>query len=367
MSLKNKIAVMALITTGAVALTSCGYGSSAELGRGAQLGEASSQITTPQAVPAAHELPDPLSLRGPSVAADIGEIIPITTNPQPQLPVSFTDADGHQVEVTDVSRIIPLDLYGTYSRVIEGLGLVDNIVGRAVSSNEKALEHVPLVTKDGHSINVEAVLQLQPTLVIVDHSVGPLEAIEQLRAAGVTVAMLDPQRTLESVGSDIQLVANCLGLKDEGKRLAERSTKQLEVDQAALAKMIPADSPRRPRMAFLYVRGNGGVFFIMGNGYGAEVLIDAVGGDNVGKNIDGVRPANAESLAELNPEIILVMSKGLESTGGVDGLLQRPGVAQTIAGQNRRIVAIPDGQSLSFGPQAGAQLVATAKAIYAPE
>ena len=43
---------------------------------------------------------------------------------------------------------------------------------------------------------------------------------------------------------------------------------------------------------------------------------------------------SAEAIATLNPDLILVMSKGLESVGGVEGLIALPGVAQTDAGKN---------------------------------
>ncbi|MGG5753882.1 heme/hemin ABC transporter substrate-binding protein [Zafaria sp. Z1313] len=82
--------------------------------------------------------------------------------------------------------------------------------------------------------------------------------------------------------------------------------------------------------------------------------------------ITGTKPANAEALAALDPDVILVMSAGLESTGGLDGLLERPGVAQTTAGQKRRVVDVPDGQLLSFGPNSAAALLAIAEAVYAP-
>ena len=62
-----------------------------------------------------------------------------------------------------------------------------------------------------------------------------------------------------------------------------------------------------------------------------------------------------------------MMTNGLESTGGIDGLLERPGVAQTTAGQKKRIVTIPDGQSLAFGPMTGQTLVKLAKAVYDPD
>jgi iron complex transport system substrate-binding protein len=56
-------------------------------------------------------------------------------------------------------------------------------------------------------------------------------------------------------------------------------------------------------------------------------------------------------MATLNPDLILVMSKGLESVGGVKGLVALPGVAQTSAGKKGRIVAVDDSLLLSFGPR----------------
>jgi len=48
---------------------------------------------------------------------------------------------------------------------------------------------------------------------------------------------------------------------------------------------------------------------------------------------------------------------GLESVGGIDGLLKEPGIAETPAGQNRRIVAMDDGYLLSFSPRMGKALI----------
>ena len=47
-------------------------------------------------------------------------------------------------------------------------------------------------------------------------------------------------------------------------------------------------------------------------------------------------------------------------------MLARPGVGDTTAGQNRRIVDMSDGQLLSFGPSIAAVLTSLATAIYAP-
>ena len=39
---------------------------------------------------------------------------------------------------------------------------------------------------------------------------------------------------------------------------------------------------------------------------------------------------------------------------GIDGLLDLPGVAQTAAGRERRVIAVDDEVLLSYGPRTGA-------------
>jgi heme ABC superfamily ATP binding cassette transporter, binding protein len=312
------------------------------------------------------DLSDPRSFEGVSDVKDFDDIEPVTDKAEPALPVELTDADGYDVTVTDASRILALDIYGTYTKTLSGLGLADNIVGRTVSSTEPNLADLPVVTEGGHNINVEAVLELNPTLLIVDHSIGPRDAIDQIRAAGVTTVVMEPERTIDSVGEDITTLGDALGLPDEARELADRSNKEIEEAREAIKELVP-DDPMR--MAFLYARGNGGVFFIMGEGTGAKDLIEGIGGVDLAaeNNLSYAEPANAEALARINPEVIIMMTNGLESTGGIDGLLERPGVAQTTAGQKKRIVTIPDGQSLAFGPMTGQTLVKLAKAVYDPD
>ena len=62
-----------------------------------------------------------------------------------------------------------------------------------------------------------------------------------------------------------------------------------------------------------------------------------------------------------------MMTKGLESVGGIDGLIEQfPALANTPAGQNRRVIAMPDEQILSYGTRTPAVLNALAVALYAP-
>jgi iron complex transport system substrate-binding protein len=82
-------------------------------------------------------------------------------------------------------------------------------------------------------------------------------------------------------------------------------------------------------------------------------LIEHLGAIDVGaqKFKDPFSPITSEALIATNPEIILVMSKGLESVGGIDGLVSLPGISQTPAGKNRAVIAVDDSLLLSFGPR----------------
>ncbi|WP_152176323.1 ABC transporter substrate-binding protein, partial [Mycobacterium tuberculosis] len=110
---------------------------------------------------------------------------------------------------------------------------------------------------------------------------------------------------------------------------------------AEVAAVTPAAAADRARMLFLYVRGSANVYYIFGEDSGADSLIDAVGGVDVAEEIgwEGMKPMTAEALVAAQPDVLVMMTDGLESVGGVDGLLERiPAIAETPAGAHRRVI-----------------------------
>ncbi|MNE77136.1 hypothetical protein D3C80_1734260 [compost metagenome] len=51
--------------------------------------------------------------------------------------------------------------------------------------------------------------------------------------------------------------------------------------------------------------------------------------------------------------MILLFTSGLESLGGVDGLLKIQGVSQTNAGKNKKVIALDGALISGFGPRVG--------------
>ena len=121
----------------------------------------------------------------------------------------------------------------------------------------------------------------------------------------------------------------------------------------------------KPRVAFLYFRGSQ-TQLLGGEGSGAASLIEAAGGIDVGveAGVRGFIAITPEALVTANPDVILLFTSGLDMVGGVDGLLEIPGVALTEAGRNRAIVAFDGLYLLGYGPRTGAALAELIAAIH---
>jgi len=355
-------------------------GAALTLGGCAALGPAAAATSSPSSAQAddqsvttvpwsqADVLADPAGYQGASTAyLPQDDIVPVAQEPQPDLPATVTDYQATKVMVTSADRILALDLYGTLAATVQGLGLGGNLVGRDQSTNFPAARDLPLVTSGAHVLNPEAILALKPTVIITDTTLGPWNAVLQLRSSGIPVVVVTPERTLDNIGELTSQVAAALGVPEAGRALTGQLQDQVQAARDQVDSVAPA-AGQRLRMVFLYVRGQAGVYYILGQGSGADSLIESLDGVDVATEagLQGYTPLSAEALAQAEPDVILMMTAGLESVGGVSGALDLAGVAQTPAGEHRRIVDMSDYQVLSFGPLSAAVIDAMARAIYAP-
>lgn len=241
------------------------------------------------------------------------------------------------------------------AEIIASMGHLNVLIGRDVASDTPELESVEVVTS-GHQIVAEKILSLKPDLVIIDESSGPSSALKVLEAAGIRITKISEAWQLSQIDRKVGELAQAIGAVDDGKAL----TAALQVSTREIAKI-----PTGKTIAFLYLRGGSAVYLIGGKGSGTDSLITAIGGIDAGaqKFENPFTPMTAEAIATLNPDVFLVMSKGLESVGGVEGLITLPGIAQTQAGKNRAIVAVDDSLLLSFGPRSFALLAALAQSV----
>ena len=269
--------------------------------------------------------------------------------------ISENDVSAISIDATtnfSVSRVVVLA--NGVAEIMNALNAKSILVGRDISSTEKELKDIPIVTS-GHQVMPEKVIELKPDLVIIDASTGPKAAIDQIRTAGIKIVETPESWTLSDIPTKVSAVASAIGAQQQGDLLNQAFAKELKTSTIAT----------KPRIAFLYLRGTSSVYLIGGPGSGSDSLIQAIGATDVGAQSlpNPYNTMTAESLATLNPDVIIVMTKGLQSVGGISGLLKLPGVAQTQAGKNQAVIDVDDSLLLSYGPRTPSLVTALAKAV----
>ena len=279
------------------------------------------------------------------------------SNSQNYLSQSITQSEVTALSISEssdfsVERVVVLA--NGVAEIMVALNAKSIVVGRDISSTADSLSEIPIVTS-GHQVISEKVIALEPDLVIIDASTGPKAAIDQIRAAKIKVVQTPESWSLEDIPSKVLAVGSAIGAPGAAQLLINELINQSSVNQVS----------GKPRIAFLYLRGTSTVYLIGGPGSGADSLIKAIGGVDVGaENLPrAFNTLTAESLANLNPDVLLVMTKGLESVGGIDGLIKLPGIAQTEAGKRKAIIDVDDSLMLSFGPRSYSLLNELAKSV----
>ena len=263
-----------------------------------------------------------------------------------------SDAQQSTPRATDFPaglRIV--SLFGDLTEIIYELGAGHLVVGRDASSIYPPEAELLPNLGFTQALSAEGVLALEPTLVIGNQTAGPSDVLEQIRDAGVEVVIIDSPSTFDAMGLKIRAVGVALGIEERAEVFAVEAEARLDAVLADVAARNPVGDAR-PSVLFIYVR-RGGLQLVAGEGSAAATIIEAAGGTDAGTaaGVVGFVPLTPEAVVAADPEVILVMDRGLAAIGGVPGLLEIPGVALTQAGRNQRFVSMEDLYLLGFGPR----------------
>lgn len=246
--------------------------------------------------------------------------------------------------VPEETRLI--SLFGDITEIVYALGVQDYLVARDTSSiYPREVEELPNLGFAG-GLNAEAILAFEPTIVIGTPMAGPPGVLEQLEQAGVEVLIVDDFNSLDAPQIKIRMVGEALGIPQRAAALALDVGRRMEAVTAAAV----TDDPLR--VLLVYIR-RGGLQLVSGEGNKSQVIIEAAGAIDAATEagIVGWQPLTPEALVASDPDVYLVMDRGLAVVDGIEGLLEIPGMAQTKAGQNRHIISMPDLYLLGFGPR----------------
>lgn len=234
---------------------------------------------------------------------------------------------------------------GAVTESIFALGAGESVVGVDTSSvYPEAATKLPQVGYQ-RALSAEGILALRPTLVVASNEAGPAAVLEQLRGAGVDVAIVPTEASTAGAKERISSIAARMN-RDPSALVSELGA---DLDRAAA---LAARVTKRPRVLVLYARG-ASTLHVFGAGTSAAAMVQLGCGENAVTAFEGTKPLTSEAVVSAAPDVVLLPSRGLDALGGVSEVLKIAGVAETPAGKARRILALDDLLLLGFGPRTG--------------
>ena len=193
-------------------------------------------------------------------------------------------------------------------------------------------------------LSAEGLLSLRPDAVIGTSDAGPPVVLDQIRQAGVRVALVKAQHNWAEVQEKIKVVGRETGRMADADKLLAQLDGQWNSIQAQVAK-----AQRKPRV--LFVMSHSGSPQVAGKGTAANALMQYAGCVNAIDQFDGYKPLTAEAMASAAPEVIINTTQGIEALGGEAAFWKRPELALTPAFAKKALVTLEASHLLGFGPR----------------
>ena len=251
----------------------------------------------------------------------------------------------------DASRIVSVG--GDVTEILYELGLGDNVV--AIDTTSVFPPQIPGEKKSvGYmrALAAEGVLAVGPTLILATDKSGPPEVVAALTASSTPFITIGGADTPEGVADKVGKIAAIVGKEDAGRALAARI--RAEFEAAADARKAIA----KPVKALFFLSVQSGRALAGGRNTAADAMLSLAGAENVAASFDGYKPLSGEAALALAPEAIIVMNAapGHRTTDASGPIAMEiaaiPGLADTPAVKNGRIIEFDGSLMLQFGPRA---------------
>lgn len=243
-------------------------------------------------------------------------------------------------------------LSGGITEIVSALGHEKEIVGTDVTSTYP--ETLKATAKDlGHvrSMTIEPIMAVKPTLILASEKDINPELLGKIKSSGIKAEVFKQEYSVEGTKKLIADVAKAVGNTDYQKLIDKIDADLKQIQPIA----------KKPKVLFIYARGN--MLMVGGKNTPMEKLITIAGGENAVNDFEDFKPLTPEAVVKANPDVLFFFTSGLQGAGGNEGALKMPGVSQTNAGKNKRIIAMDGGLVSGFGPRLGEAAVGLNKLL----
>lgn len=257
-------------------------------------------------------------------------------------PCLMAGAWGRRARAATAPRIVSVG--GALTEIVYRLGAEAQLVGTDTTSVfPPAALHTPKVGYQ-RQLSAEGLLALRPDVLLATDDAGPPVVLAQLRSAGVRLQQVATTHDFAELLRKVDAVGEATG------RTAQADALRMQL-QAEWQAARPTAAPAANASRVLFVLAHGNAPQVSGEGTAAHSMIQLAGGRNALQGFSGYRPMTAEAVVAAAPDLVLTTRQAIDAAGGPEPFWQRPGLAITPAGRQRRLHAPDALWLLGFGPR----------------
>ena len=196
---------------------------------------------------------------------------------------------------------------GSLSEWVSALDGESKLVGvDTTSQHPQTLKALPSIGYQ-RSLSAEGILSLRPDILIGTEEMGPPPVLAQVKAAKVQVELFSAQPDLPTLEKNVTHLGRLLGAEEQATQLLQSYQQQLDAQKT---RVTDAQSRQKAPGVLLLLGHAGGKPLIAGKDTAADWLLQQAGGRNLATHT-GYKPFSVESLASLDPEVLVFSDRAL--------------------------------------------------------
>jgi iron complex transport system substrate-binding protein len=196
------------------------------------------------------------------------------------------------------------------------------------------------------SLSAEGILALRPTQVLATEDAGPPMVLKQISDAGIPLTILPSSHQFKDLIDRVNTIGRLVHKTDA----AEALISQLHLEWKNTQERVANSKHKNIRVLFVLSQ-NPSQLMVGGAKTSADAMIEYAGARNSITGLTGFKPLTPEAVIAGNPDVILLTDQGMKAVGGIGGVLRFPGISQTRAGKERKIISLEAMYLLGFGPR----------------
>jgi iron complex transport system substrate-binding protein len=196
------------------------------------------------------------------------------------------------------------------------------------------------------SLSTEGILALRPTQLLATAEAGPPIVLKQIIDSGIPLSILPSSHQFIDVIDRVRTIGRLVHKTDAAETLVSRLLLEWSNTQNRVANLKLSNT----RVLFILSQ-NPSQLMVGGEKTSAAAMIAYAGARNAISGFSGFKPLTPEAVIAANPDVLLLTDQGMKSVGGIGGVLRLPGIKQTRAGKELKVVSLEAMYLLGFGPR----------------